>query len=171
MRRIIKGVMGLMGLSGGNDRVVLRKEEIMTILPHRERMLLLDEVIITDQVISGQFAVTEEVCEGHQFNGQLVFRGVDTIEMAAQLLGVWAAQHPDYAGKLAYFRQQGGAKFSDTVLPFQILIIEAKMNNLRIEISGRPGRQITKIIGEGFSARVGKQPKARISSVELVVKD
>ncbi len=167
MRTIIQGVIDLLK---GREKVIIGKEEIMSILPHRGRMLLLDQVIITDETVAGEFLVTKDVCEGHQFNGHPVFRGIDTLDMAAQLLGVWAAQHFSTEA-LAVVRKYGGTKFIDKVVPFDTLIVEINVNDLKIEIVGRPGREIKKVIGINFSARVGKNHKAEIALIELIVVD
>ena len=167
MRTIIQGVMDLLK---GREKVIVGKEEIMSILPHRGRMLLLDRVIITNETVTGEFLVTEDVCEGHQFNGHPVFRGIDTLDMAAQLLGVWAAQHFD-TGALAVVRRYGGTKFVDKVIPSDTIVVVINVKDLKIEIVGRPGREIKKVIGINFSARVGRNPKAEIALIELIVVD
>jgi len=76
-------------------RIEISELEIEEILPHRDRMLLLNRVIITEKEIVGTFNITEEVCEGHAFKGNKVFKGSDLLDMAAQLLGVWSAQYED----------------------------------------------------------------------------
>jgi len=177
VKRIIRGVTGFLR----KKERVLDKDAIESILPHRENKLLLDRVVVTANKVSGEFTVTEEVCRGHQFNGQLIFRGIDVVEMAAQLLGVWAAQYPEFEGKLAYFRSiQGEVRFIGKVIPSDLLVVEIPVReerleeggvdeNPRIEIRGRPGRLIQRVIGENFIARVNKKTKATISHIELII--
>lgn len=178
IKRVISGVKNFLK----KDQRVIEKTQITEILPHRGTKLLLDEVVITRKSIVGKFTITEEVCHGHEFNGQLVFRGVDIIEMVAQTLGVWLAQHPESEGKIAFFRRiMGDIKFSGMVVPSDLLIVEIPVErdaetevveqeeNPRIEMSGRPDRMIEKAIAENIIAKVGKNPKAFISGVELSI--
>jgi len=168
------------------EKIAINKEKILEILPHRGRMLLLDQVTITDKFVIGEFKVTETVCEGHEFNGQLIFRGVDIVEMAAQTLGVWLAQHAESKGKIAYFRSVSTAKFSGMIVPSDDLVIEIPVkgimsdnkdfsdesleeSNPRIEISGRPGRMLEKAIAENVVARIKGDKKASIASIELSI--
>ncbi len=174
VKKVIKGVTGFLQ----KEKRILDKDAIKLILPHRGDKLLLDRVVITANKISGEFTVTEEVCKGHEFNGQLIFRGVDTIEMAAQLLGIWAAQHPDFKKKTAYFKSiKGEVKFSGLIVPPNLLVVEIPVKeneeeqNPRIEIKGRPGRLVQRIVGENFVAKVKGESKSMISCIELVIVD
>lgn len=180
-KRIKKIIWGVTSFLKKEERVI-DKNKILKILPHRGRMLLLDEVVITKKSIVGKFTITGDVCRGHEFNGQLVFRGVDIIEMAAQTLGVWLAQHPEFEKKLAFFRRLiGDIKFFGMVVPADLLIIEIpvekeaeaeaenQQGNPRVEISGRPGRMIEKAIAANIIAKVGKDSKAFISGIELSI--
>jgi len=170
IRNIIGGVLALLK---GREEVIIEKEEIMEILPHRGRMLLLDRVVINNTKISGEFLVTEEVCEGHRLDDQLVLRGADILDMAAQLLGVWAAKHSQMNNSLAYVREYGRTKFLDKVLPGDQLIMEINTKdksgneNPQIIISVSGDREVRKIIGKEFTARVGKKNKATIFYVAL----
>lgn len=170
IKRVIAGVAAFFT----GEKLIIGKEGIISILPHRGRMLLLDEVVITDSKVVGKFEVTEEICRGHEFNGQLIFRGIDMVEMAAQTLGIWAYQHSEFQGKLAFFRSVQGVKFKDKVIPGSDLAVEIPVeeNNPRIEISGRmPDRLIQRIIGENITAFVDKKLKVEISGIELVIVD
>jgi len=179
--RIKKVIAGVASFFTG-EKLVIGKERIISILPHRGRMLLLDEIVITDNKVMGRFEITEEVCQGHKFNNQLVFRGVDIIEMAAQVLGIWLAQHPESEGKIAFFRRLlGEVKFFGMVVPSDVLMIEIPvskesekagedyMGSPRIEISGRPDRLIEKAVAENIIARVDKKLKASIAGIELSI--
>ncbi len=174
VRRVIMGVAGFLQ----KEKRILDKDAIKLILPHREDKLLLDRVIITAKKIIGEFTVTEKVCKGHKFNGQLIFRGVDIVEMAAQLLGVWAAQYSEFENKMAYLKSiKGEVKFSGMIVPSNLLTVEISVKenekepNPRIEIKGRPGRLIQKVVGENFTARVEGKLKSTISRIELIIVD
>ncbi len=168
IKRVIGGVKSFLG----KGKRSIEKDEIESILPHRGRMLLLDKVIISDEKVVGHFLITEEVCKGHEFNGQLIFRGVDIIEMSNQLLGIWLAQHSESEEKMAFFRRVfGEVKFFGVVVPSDILTIEIPVaeGNPRIEISGRPDRPIERAIAENIVAKVKGDNKAVISGIELSI--
>ena len=168
IKKIIGGVRNFLK----KEKRIVEKSQIQEILPHRDRMLLLDKVIISDEKVVGQFLVTEEVCKGHEFNGQLIFRGVDIIEMSNQLLGIWLAQHSESEEKIAFFRRVfGEVKLFGMVIPSDILTIEIPVaeGNPRIEISGRPDRPIERAIAESIVAKVRGDNKAVISGIELSI--
>ena len=175
-RQRIKKVIGGVKSFLQKEQRIIDKAQIMEILPHRGRMLLLDEVVITKKSIIGKFTITEEVCQGHEFNGQLIFRGVDILEMSAQVLGIWLAQHPESQGKIAFFRK-GDIKSFGMIVPADLLILEipverekgGEFENPRIEMLGRPDRLIERAIAENVTARVNKEKKAFISFVELSI--
>jgi len=85
IKEVIAGAASF--LSNREEKIIIGKKDILSILPHRDRMLLLDEVTITDERVIGRFEVTEDVCQGHEFDGRLIFRGVDIVEMAALTFG------------------------------------------------------------------------------------
>lgn len=168
MKRILQGILNILK---GRKEIIIGKEEILEILPHRERMLLLDRVTIGDNKVSGEFEVTEAVCEGHALmGGKPLFRGSDFFDMAAQLLGVWAAQHQEFAGRIGLVRKYGGARFRKPVIPHDYLVMEINASNIEaVSFDREEGRQVVFVRGEKFIASVGNEQKAEIFSVELVV--
>lgn len=180
IRRVIGGVRNFLV----KDQRIINRSQIEEILPHRGRMLFLDEVVITNKNILGKFTVTDEVCKGHEFNSQLVFRGVDIIEMAAQVLGIWLAQHSESKDQIAFFRRiLGEVKFYGMVVPSNVLLVEIpviaideddedekeRSGNPRIEISGRPDRLLKRAVAENITARVGSTNKAVILGIEFSI--
>ena len=147
--------------------IILRKDQIKSILPHRGRMLLLDTVKISDEEVIGEFTVTDEVCEGHCFNGEGIFRGSDFYDMASQLLGVWACQSLNLLEGVAFVRTYGEAKFIGRVGPCNELIMKVNKNNLKIETIKRSDG-VLKIFGSCFGVKVDGCLKVKISSVELI---
>ncbi len=151
---------------------IIGKRGIKRILPHRGRMLLLDEVSISSTKIIGKFRVTRKVCKGHAvLGGELVLRGCELFDMSAQLLGVWAS-HLLKIKKDALVRSYGegaygGAKFRKPIYSREILNLEINTNNISSEIL-RGGRVIV-IRGRSFSAQVNGEARAEVKSVELVV--
>lgn len=181
-KRVIAGVKFL-----NREKRIIEKKEIESILPHRGRMLFLDQVIITAKKIIGEFLVTEEVCDGHEIGGQLMFKGVDFPEMTAQLLGVWLAQqadqYPNLNEKLAFFRKSS-FKCISLAIPGDLLRVEIpvverneeeeKEGNPRIEtisIEDKPERSRQQTIAINTEIWVGDKKKAVIYFVELGIVD
>ncbi len=164
VKKIIKGVAGFLK----KEKRIIEKEQIESILPHRGKMLLLDKVVITAKKITGEFQVTEEVCEGHAvWNGELLMKGSDFLDMAAQLLGIWAAQHSDFEGRRTVIREYGGSKFRNPTRPGELLIMELDTENASAEVL-RDGRLII-VKGNNFLAKVDEERKVNIYSVELII--
>lgn len=116
---------------------------ILTLLPHRYPMLLVDRVvsIVPDTSIHAVKAVTmnEPFFQGH-FPGRPIMPGVLIVEALAQAAGVLAIESMGLAGsgKLVYFMAIDGAKFRKPVEPGCLLdlhatIIQAKRNICRFE--------------------------------------
>ncbi len=155
-------------------KVTIGKEGIMSILPHRDRMLLLDQVTITSQTATGEFLVTEDVCKGHAVaGGELIFRGVDIAEMSAQLLGVtWGVQHPDFTSKVGLLREIGRLKFfGGPVFVGDLLIVKIERKNIRERILGGPEPDSISIalVAKEFSVRVKKDRRAVIELIKLII--
>ncbi len=190
-RAIIGGAKELFEKIGKKEeKIVIGKKEILSIVPYREDKIYLNRVVITDKTVAGEFLVTDESCAGHLIGDQPIFPGICIAEMAAQLLGVWAAQYFKEDKKLVYLKRLRAevrgpewlffidVKPSAQIIPGNLLVMEVPVKkenpkdgeeeyNLRIEISGRPGREIVKAMGENFSAIVGKDKKGVIFKIEL----
>jgi len=185
-KRVIKVIRGVAGFLKRGKRVI-EKDEIKRILPHQGRMLLLDRVIITATEITGEFLVTREVCEGHKIGGQLLFRGVDYVEMTAQLLVIWlaqeAAQYSNLNRKLAPLRKSS-FKCISPAIPGDLLRVEIPVRehseeedeagNPRIETVSskhRPERLRQQVIGLNANVWVNNEKKAVIYFIELSIID
>ena len=124
----------------GEEIIVVPKTEIMEILFHRGRMLLLDRVELVGNKVVGEFMVPAEICEGHEpMPGMPVMRGVEIAEMAFQLFAVFASKNPELAamgkGKVCAARGITGVRFSGFVRPTRKLIMET-MANVGVEEMG-----------------------------------
>lgn len=95
----------------------LNKEEIKKILPHREPMLLVDEVALIDGKSHGKYHVTGEefFLQGH-FPGNPVVPGVILCEMMAQSACVLLAQGAS-EGATPFFTSLDSVKFRGQVKP------------------------------------------------------
>lgn len=159
------------GARGGKvekGALIMEKELLLRILPHRGRMLLLDRVVVTTQKVMGFFQVTQDVCEGHAIGGQAVFRGVEFAEMANQLLGVWfASQNPEFIGSgRVLFAREGAYKASGFVQPGDLVVMEVDYQNLSGEMKVTRRGTFTEVTGKNFLLKVGEDLKG---SVPLVV--
>src|SRR3546814_9165 len=116
---------------------------ILTLLPHRYPMLLVDRVVsmVPNQSIHAVKAVTmnEPFFQGH-FPGRPIMPGVLIVEALAQAGGVLAIESLGLAGtgKLVYFMGIDGVKFRKPVEPGHLLdlhvtILQAKRNICKFE--------------------------------------
>lgn len=175
VRKIISGATQRKIYKGFNflepeQEQTISSEQIRSILPHRGHFLLLDEVLITSQKMIGKVRITEDMCLGHvAFNGKMIFRGSDFIDMAAQLLYIWAAQWPQLRSslktKICMPVEYGSSTLRAKVLPGDLVLITPK----KVWARERTGRIL--IVGEKFTAEVeGKSRKGNVtvSSVNLL---
>ncbi len=95
----------------------MNKSEIMTILPHRDNMLLIDEVIQKDGKACGKYHVTgdEWFLKGH-FPGNPVVPGVLLCEILGQTAAVLFSGE-ELQGKTPYFTGLNNVKFKTMVRP------------------------------------------------------
>lgn len=93
----------------------MTREEIKTILPHREPMLLVDETSLEGQVARGKYTVRgdEFFLNGH-FPGNPVVPGVILCEMMGQSACLLIGQ---LGGFTPYFTGMNNVKFKSKVLP------------------------------------------------------
>ena len=113
-----------------NTNVLLTREEIEKIIPHRDPMLLVDEVLemISGESIVARFSVSlsRDIFRGH-FPDSPVFPGVYTIECMAQASDVLILSLEKYAGKLPLFLGVNNVSFKKKIMPGDVLIIKSKV--------------------------------------------
>ena len=99
---------------------MLNREEIMQIIPHRDPMLLIDEI---REMVPGESAVAvkhvtgeEDFFRGH-FPQYKVMPGVLIVEAMAQAGAVAILSLPEYRGKLGLFGGIDECRFRGQVVP------------------------------------------------------
>lgn len=114
--------------------MLMNKEQIMEVLPHRDPFLLIDE--ITEMEIGKSVKAVKYVDEseyyfkGH-FPQEKVMPGVLIIESLAQAGGVAILSMEENRGKIAYFGGIKNAKFRQKVVPGDKLELEVTLDKVR----------------------------------------
>jgi 3-hydroxyacyl-[acyl-carrier-protein] dehydratase len=143
-------------------------QRVMTALPHRYPMLLVDRIESLDPetgiVAIKAVTINEGFFQGH-FPGRPIMPGVLIVEALAQAAGVLAVESLGLAGtgKLVYFMAIEGAKFRTPVEPGCLLRLEVEFVQKRASVCKFAGRALLegKIAAEAnFTAMITDPPKS-----------
>jgi 3-hydroxyacyl-[acyl-carrier-protein] dehydratase len=110
----------------------LGRSEIEEILPHRDPLLLLDEVLELEpgaRVVARK-VVREENCAGH-FPGNPIMPGVLMVEALAQAGALAVLSQEENRGKLALFAGIDDVRFKRIVRPGDELTLECELETVR----------------------------------------
>jgi 3-hydroxyacyl-[acyl-carrier-protein] dehydratase len=111
---------------------LMDKAAIEAVLPHRDPMLLIDEVLELEPGVRvlARKTVTEADCEGH-FPGNPIMPGVKMVEALAQCGAVAVLSQPENRGKLALFAGIDDVRFKRIVRPGETLLLECEIETVR----------------------------------------
>jgi 3-hydroxyacyl-[acyl-carrier-protein] dehydratase len=112
--------------------VRLGREEIESILPHRDPFLLIDEVVELEpgKRVVARKTVTEADCAGH-FPGNPIMPGVKMVEALAQTGAVAVLSEEANRGKIALFAGIDDVRFKRIVRPGEELTLECDLEAVR----------------------------------------
>jgi len=104
----------------------MNRDEIKRLLPHREPMLLVDEVISDGETACGSYTVRgdEWFLQGH-FPGNPVVPGVVLCEMIGQSCAILIGEK--LVGKTPFFTGMDKVKFRKTARPGDMLTLVARI--------------------------------------------
>ena len=114
--------------------MILNKEQIKEIIPHRDPFLLIDEIVELEQgshVVAMKYVNENEYYFQGHFPQEKVMPGVLIVEALAQAGAVAILSMEEHRGKIAYFGGIKEAKFRQKVFPGDSLRLEVTMERLR----------------------------------------
>ena len=116
----------------GTGPPLMDKQAIEAVLPHRDPMLLIDEVLELEPGVRvlARKTVTEADCAGH-FPGNPIMPGVKMVEALAQCGAVAVLSQPENKGKLALFAGIDDVRFKRIVRPGETLLLECEIETVR----------------------------------------
>lgn len=126
--------------------MLIDKEGIKKIIPHREPFLLIDEVLECEvgKRAKAVWHITEDLYffKGH-FPGRPILPGVLIAESLAQTGAIAILQHEKYKDKFALFGGIDGVRFRGQVKPGDDLILETEIE--RMSSVGGKGNVVAKV--------------------------
>lgn len=114
--------------------MLLNKDQIKEILPHREPFLLVDQVEemeVGKSIKATKFVREDEYYFQGHFPGRPIMPGVLIVESLAQAGGIALLSMPEHKGKLAVFGSIKNARFRKQVVPGDTLTLNVKLDRLR----------------------------------------
>lgn len=110
--------------------ILMNKEQIMEIIPHRDPFLLIDEIVEMEvgvKVKARKYIKEDDFWFKGHFPDYPVTPGVLMIEMLAQAGAVCMLSKPEFKGKIGLFGGIDKAKFRRQVVPNDVLDLEVEV--------------------------------------------
>lgn len=109
---------------------ILNRDEIKTFLPHREPMLLVDDVALEGEICTGHYKVRgdEFFLQGH-FPGYPVVPGVVLCEIMGQC--TCALLLEELPGRLTFYAGLDNVRFKNQVRPGDLITVTSHITNRR----------------------------------------
>lgn len=110
--------------------ILMNKEQIMEIIPHRDPFLLIDEIVEMEvgvKVKARKYIREDDFWFKGHFPDYPVTPGVLMIEMLAQAGAVCMLSKPEFKGKIGLFGGIDKAKFRRQVVPGDVLDLEVEV--------------------------------------------
>lgn len=110
--------------------ILMNKEQIMEIIPHRAPFLLIDEIVEMEvgvKVKARKYIKEDDFWFKGHFPDYPVTPGVLMIEMLAQAGAVCMLSKPEFKGKIGLFGGIDKAKFRRQVVPGDVLDLEVEV--------------------------------------------
>lgn len=115
---------------------LMTRKEIMEVIPHRDPMLLLDQIIELEleTSIEATFYVDPErdIFRGH-FPGSPVLPGVYTVEIMAQASDVLLLSMARYQNTIPYFIGIDKVRFREKIAPGDTVVVKSRILSEREE--------------------------------------